>query len=240
MPPVHKTSAEAIVAVASQLAEAEGLRGVGVRAIAARLKVSPGTLYNVIGDIDDIIQRVNERTLLGLRDALLAAVDAAADPVPNLLAMAEAYVDFVTDNPRRWSMVLEHTLGSGRALPEWYRQAINRTVAAVDVLLQPLIADRGERRRAVAVLWAALEGTASLTASGKLEIVDDSGPHALVKLLITRFVGSFVDPDTAHQTAAHQDVMRHDTTRPAAPPQRRPAPPRKRPAAAVVRGSRSA
>ena len=223
MPPVHKTSAEAIVAVASQLAEIEGLRGVGVRAIAARLKVSPGTLYNVIGDVDDIILLVNERTLLRLRDALLAAIDSGADAVPNLLAMADAYVDFVTDNPRLWSMLLEYTLGSERALPEWYQQTLNRTVATVDHLLLPLIADRSERRRAVAVLWATLEGTASLTASGKLEIVDDSGPHEVVELLITRFIGSFL-----HQGA---------------PPQRRPRPRRKRSAAGqgpAIRRSRRA
>jgi hypothetical protein len=39
--------------VASELADAEGLRGVDVRAIATHLKISPGTLYNVNGDIDD-------------------------------------------------------------------------------------------------------------------------------------------------------------------------------------------
>lgn len=192
MPPVHKTSPEAIVAVASQLAEADGLRGVGVRAIAARLKVSPGTLYNVIGDIDDIILLVNDATLRRLRDALHAAGDADADAVSNLFAMADAYVDFVNDSPRLWSMQLEHHLPSDRELPDWYRATINQTVATVDQVLQPLIADPHERRRAVAVLWATLEGTASLTASGKLSIVDDSGPHELVRLLIARFIGSFL------------------------------------------------
>lgn len=193
VPPVHKTSRPAIIAVATELAERDGLRGVGVRAIAARLKVSPGTLYNVIGDIDDIILLVNEATMRRLRDALLAAVDDDAGAVPNLFAMADAYVDFVTDTPRLWSMVLEYTLASDRALPDSYRDTINQTVAAVDHLLEPLIADPGERRRAVAVLWATLEGTASLTASGRLGIVDDSGPHELVRLLIARFVGSFVN-----------------------------------------------
>jgi len=191
VPPVHKTSADAIVMVASELAESQGLRGVGVRAIAARLQVSPGTLYNVIGDIDDIVLRVNERTLVRLGDALLAAVDPDSEALPNLFAMADAYVDFVTDNPKLWSMLLEHTLGSGRELPDWYQETLNRTVATVDHLLRPLIADPIERRRAVAVMWATLEGTASLTASGKLSIVDPSGPHELVRLLIARFVGSF-------------------------------------------------
>lgn len=191
MPPLQKTSPEAILKVASELAAAEGLRGVGVRAIAARLRVSPGTLYNVIGDIDDIVLRVNEQTLLRLRDALLAAIDTQRDALPNVFAMADAYVDFVTENPGMWSMLFEHSSGSGRELPAWYQETINRTVATVDHVLRPLIPDRKERRRAVAVLWATLEGTASLTASGKLSIVSDTGPRDLVRLLVSRFLGSF-------------------------------------------------
>jgi AcrR family transcriptional regulator len=148
VPPIQKTSPEAILKVASELADAEGLRGVGVRAIAARLRVSPGTLYNVIGDIDDIILLVNEQTLLGLRDALLAAIDTERDALPNIFAMAEVYVDFVGDNPKLWSMLLEHSLGSDKDLPVWYQETINRTVSTVDHLLRPLIANRKERRRA--------------------------------------------------------------------------------------------
>jgi AcrR family transcriptional regulator len=191
VPPVQKTSREAILKVASDLADAEGLRGVGVRAIAARLNISPGTLYNVVGDIDDIILRVNERTLIRLRDALLAAIVAGRDAISNVVAVADAYVDFVGDNPRRWSMLIEHSLASDKVLPGWYRETLDQTVATVDELLGPMIPNRGERRRAVAVLWATLEGVASLTASGKLSIVNDEGPHVIVRFLISRFLTTF-------------------------------------------------
>jgi AcrR family transcriptional regulator len=191
VPPVQKTSQDAILKVASELADAEGLRGVGVRAIAARLGVSPGTLYNVIGDIDDIILRVNEETLVRLRGAMQAAIVAGRDAMTNAYAVAEAYVDFVHTNPKRWSMLFEYSLASDQELPGWYRETLDQTVATVDQLLQPMIPARKERQRAVAVLWAALEGVASLTASGKLSIVDDDDPHELVRLLVSRFLGSF-------------------------------------------------
>jgi AcrR family transcriptional regulator len=197
VPPVQKTSQEAILKVASELADAEGLRGVGVRAIAAQLKVSPGTLYNVIGDIDDIVLRVNEQTLIRLREALQAAVAAGRGAMANVFAVAEAYVDFVRDHPRRWSMLMEHSLASGKELPGWYRTALDETVATVDQLLRPMIPVRKERQRAVAVLWAALEGVASLTASGKLSIVNDDDPHVLVRLLVSRFLGSSQPEDSA-------------------------------------------
>jgi AcrR family transcriptional regulator len=191
VPPVQKTSQEAILKVASELADADGLRGVGVRAIAAQLKISPGTLYNVIGDIDDIVLRVNEQTLIRLREALQAAIVAGRDTMPNVFAVAEAYVDFVRDRPRRWSMLMEHSLASDKELPGWYRETLDQTVATVDQLLRPMISGRKERQRVVAVLWAALEGVASLTASGKLSIVNDDDPHVLVRLLVSRFLASF-------------------------------------------------
>jgi AcrR family transcriptional regulator len=199
VPPAQKTSQEAILKVAAELAEAEGLRGVGIRAIAARLRISPGTLYNVVGDIDDIILRVNEQTLTRLRDALLAAITAGRDAMSNVTAVADAYVDFVGANPRRWSMLIEYSLASDRALPGWYRETLDQTVASVDQLLQPMIPDHRERRRAVAVLWATLEGVASLAASDKLSVVNDDGPHVLVRLLITRFLGSFQSEPAAEK-----------------------------------------
>jgi AcrR family transcriptional regulator len=218
VPPLHKTSQEAILNVASALADAEGLRGVGVRAIAARLGISPGTLYNVIGDIDDIILRVNAQTLIRLRDALRAAIAADRDAMSNVFAVADAYVDFVHDNPKRWSMLIEHSLASDKALPIWYQETLDQTVATVDQLLQPMIPDRKQRRRVVAVLWAALEGVASLTASGKLSIVDDDGPHALVRLLVARFLGSFQSEESVEK--AGQPVSR-PTRKKAAPKARR-------------------
>jgi len=191
MPPLPKTSQETILKVASELAAAEGLRGVGVRAIAAKLQISPGTLYNVIGDIDDIILHVNERTLIGLRDALRNAATPERNPTTNVLAAAKAYVDFVRAHPRRWSMLIEYSLATDKELPAWYHKTLDETIGTVDQLLRPLIAGRRDRQRAVTVLWAALEGIASLTASGKLSLVNDEDPHVLVKLLISRFLGTY-------------------------------------------------
>jgi AcrR family transcriptional regulator len=199
VPPLHKTSQEAILKIASELADAEGLRGVGVRAIAARLKISPGTLYNVVGDIDDIILHVNAQTLVRLRDALRTAHVTERDVTSNAIAMAEAYVNFVRDHPKRWSMLTGHSLASDKELPPWYREALDQTIATVDQLLQPMLPDRKERQRVVAVLWATLEGVASLTASGKLWVVNEDDPHVLVRLLISRFLGSFQSEASAQK-----------------------------------------
>jgi AcrR family transcriptional regulator len=187
--PRNKTSQDSILKVASELAEAVGLRGVGVRAIAAQLGISPGTIYNVVGDIDDVILLVNAQTLRRLQTALLAEFSSERDPMSNVFAIADAYIDFVIGNAKSWSMILEHSFASEKLLPNWYLSELNKTIDLVDRALKPVIADKRERRRSVATLWASLQGLASLAASGKLSMVDQDDPHDLARLLISRFFG---------------------------------------------------
>jgi len=193
VPPRSKTSQDAILKVAESLAEAEGLRGVGVRAIASRLGISPGTIYNVVGDVDDVILHVNAQTLKRLQKVLRGEILPERDAIQNVFAIADAYVGFVLGHAKHWSMLLEHSLASDKTLPDWYQEELDRTIELVDCALKPLIAAKTERRRCVAALWAALQGIASLTASGKLSMVNQDNPqddpNDLARLLIGRFFG---------------------------------------------------
>jgi AcrR family transcriptional regulator len=187
--PRNKTSQDSILKIATTLAETDGLRGVGVRAIATQLGISPGTIYNVVGDIDDVILLVNAQTLRGLQTALQAEIQARRDAMANVFAVADAYVDFVLGNARSWSMIIEHSLASDKVLPNWYQDELDKTINLVDRVLKPVVSDKKERRRSVATLWASLQGLASLAASGKLSMVEQDDPHELVRLLISRFFG---------------------------------------------------
>jgi AcrR family transcriptional regulator len=187
--PRSKTSQDAILKVAESLAEADGLRGVGVRAIASQLGISPGTIYNIVGDVDDVILRVNAQTLQRLQKVLRGEILPEREAILNVFAIADTYVGFVLDNAKHWSMLLEHSLASDRPLPDWYQEELDRTIELVDCALKPLILAKKKRRRCVAALWAALQGIASLTASGKLSMVDQDDQHDLARLLIGRFFG---------------------------------------------------
>ncbi len=189
MPPRSKTSPEAILKVAGHLAEADGLRGVGVRAIAAELGISPGTIYNVVGDIDDVILLLNAQTLQRLQKVLLGEIMTGREAMENVYSVADAYVTFVLDNAKSWSVIIEHSLASDKDLPDWYQEELDKTIGLVDRVLKPIISDKRERRRSVATLWASLQGLASLASSGKLSMVDQDDPHDLARLLISRFFG---------------------------------------------------
>jgi AcrR family transcriptional regulator len=177
-----------VVDTAEKLARKKGLRGLSLRKIASEIGYAPGSLYHLIGDLDEIILHLNARTLARLSSFLKTRIDPSRPAAENAFAIADGYLDFVMAEPRLWGMILEHTLPAGTKTPVWYGQTLASTTGLVDELLRPLIADADERRFAVVSLWAALHGIASLATSGKLASVHDGDPHVMARQLIARFL----------------------------------------------------
>ena len=179
---------EMVLDAAERAAREGGLRAVGMRRIASEIGYVPGSIYNAIGDLDEVILRLNARTLRRLREHIGRRVKPGKDAASNAIAVADAYLDFVAADPLVWSLILEHST-LGRALPDWYQEELARTTGLVDEILKSLIPDTQERRASVAVLWAALHGLASLSSTGKLAVLDGGHPRSMARLLIGRFLG---------------------------------------------------
>lgn len=178
-----------VTKAAEGLVRQEGLRGLGMRRLAAVIGYAPNSIYNAVGDLDTVVMRVNARTLERLHDALVTAISPDAPPRDNAVALADAYLAFVQADPQVWSLVFEHSLAPDSAFPDWYAQALARTTDLVDRVLQPMIPEEDERRQAVATLWAGLHGLASLSTSRKLAVLTPEPPRDLAQLLVRRFLG---------------------------------------------------
>src|SRR5829696_1841286 len=145
-----------VVDAAEAMARREGLRGLGLRRIAAEIGYVPGSLYNLIGDLDDIVLHLNARTLERLSEYLKTRVDSARPAVENAFAVADGYLDFVMAEPLLWGLILEHRLLPDAETPPWFADTLAATIDLVEDVLRPLISDDAERKLAVASLWAAL------------------------------------------------------------------------------------
>jgi AcrR family transcriptional regulator len=178
-----------VVDAAEKLARRKGLRGLSLRKIAGEVGYAPGSLYHLIGDLDEIILHLNARTLARLSSFLRTRIDASKPAADNAFAIADGYLDFVMAEPRLWGLILEHTLPAGTKTPAWYGQTLGATTGLVDEVLRPLIGNDDERQFAVVSLWAALHGIASLATSGNLAAVHANAPHVMARQLIARFLG---------------------------------------------------
>lgn len=180
---------EVVLDAAERLAAEDGLRGVVMRRIAVEVGVVPGSIYKFLGDLDEIVLRLNARTLGRLREHLGQSIDPEGEAGTNALILADAYLDFVSSNRRLWGVILEHTMPGDRPVPDWYTAELGETTGIVDTVLRPLIPEDTERARAVATLWAALHGLASLATTGKLAFVHPGDVREMGRTLVSRFLG---------------------------------------------------
>ena len=180
---------ELVLDAAERFAEKEGLRGIAMRRIAQEVGVVPGSIYNFVGGVDDIIVRLKARILGRLRERLKAAIDPDADAARNALGLSDAYLDFVWDNARLWSVIIEHSFSEELPMPDWYAVELGQTLGVVDEAIKPLIPEAKEREQAVVTLWAALHGLASLPVSGKLTAFSEEGKRQMARRLVARFLG---------------------------------------------------
>ena len=170
-----------------EIAEEEGLRGLTARRIAGKIGYSPGTLYNLFGNLDELIVRLNGRTLDALYEAC-AGARLEGEPEAALRALAGEYVRFTGEHPRLWSLLFEHHLPEGRQLPDWHHEKIMRLLGLAELALAPLFppSRQDERRHSARVLWSSLHGMWSLESSGKL--VATESVTSLMDSLITYYV----------------------------------------------------
>ncbi|MEZ5923526.1 MAG: TetR/AcrR family transcriptional regulator [Hyphomicrobiaceae bacterium] len=175
-------AAEAIVAD-------DGLSALTARGIATRIGYSPGTIYHLFANLDEVVLHVEARVLERLEQRL-TALPPAAEPEAGLRSLAETYLAFTLANRRLWSMLFEHTLPKEVETPDWYAQRLGRLLAILEQALQPFFRaeQAGERIRAARVLWASVHGIVSLSVADKLTNVTTDTAALLIDDLITTYV----------------------------------------------------
>ncbi len=159
---------DALISAAENRIRANGLAGVKARELADEIGVAVGAIYNLVADLDELILRVNVRTMNRLDEALL---EAAPPPLPStregaatrLVAIGLAYRRFASENMRLWRNLFEYSPPPGSALPEW---AAGQDVHLIRHICGPLRmlmpeADEADRYLMARTLFSAVHGVVS-------------------------------------------------------------------------------
>jgi AcrR family transcriptional regulator len=168
---------ELILQAATDLIESGGLVSLSAREIARAIGYSPGTLYNVFENLDDLVLTVEARLLDRLSLYLKESVE-GGETRQTVHRLARAYLRFTHENPRLWNLLFEHHMPADRPVPPWYQAKLDYLLSQVEDSLAPLIPDEMQRKRAARVLWAGVHGITSLSTAEKLANVttDAAGP----------------------------------------------------------------
>jgi AcrR family transcriptional regulator len=180
---------EMALAAARRIIEVDGLRALTARNVADVMGYSPGTLYNLFENLDDLIVHLNGRLLDELHDDLLT-VDIGEEARENLFILLGRYLAFIENNENLWSLLFEHTMPEGQPAPDWYRRKVGKVLAIVESAIAPAFEPGNTIRpmRSARVLWASLHGIWSLTHSGKLALLTDETTTELAETLIATYL----------------------------------------------------
>jgi AcrR family transcriptional regulator len=194
---------ELILDAAQEIIEAQGIAGLSAREIARRISYSPGTIYNMFDNLDDVVLHVEARILDAL-DARLAGVLADGDADTRVSRLALAYLAFTQERPKLWNLLFEHHMPANTTLPTWYEQKLVTLMGRVREALAPVFGpDRdGERDRAACVLWAGVHGITSLSTADKLPVVTTESATKLIEDLVGTYLsglGRTAPPPAAEQ-----------------------------------------
>ena len=178
-----------ILDAAQEIIVAGGLGSLSAREIARRIGYSPGTIYNMFENLDDVILNVEARVLDAL-DARLAAMLAEAGGPVQVELLARAYLAFTHENPRLWNLLFEHHLPAGMDLPPWYQEKLEGLMGRIEIALAPVFAPglEADRKRAARVLWAGVHGITSLSTADKLSVVTSETAGRLVDDLVGTYM----------------------------------------------------
>ena len=185
---------ELILTSTTELIESDGLAGLSAREIARRIGYSPGTLYNVFDNLDDLVLTIEGRLLDQLALSLQAVPDNEC-PQQRLKNIAMAYLRFTHENPKLWNLLFEHHMQSGAEIPRWYQDKLENLLAEVERELDRLIPASSEEqvKRAARVLWAGVHGITSLSTTDKLATITTDAAAPLVEDLIDHYLDGLTD-----------------------------------------------
>ena len=156
-----------ILATINRLA-ASGVSGVRARDLASEVGCAVGTIYNLVGDLDDLILLACARTL---EEFKVFATDRfhhdeanGATDLELLESMAASYVDFAFLHRKRWQTAFEVSYEENSHFQEIY---INGQRQLLDLIVKTLLKinadiDQNELANIGRALWASVHGIAML------------------------------------------------------------------------------
>ncbi len=180
---------ELIIQAATDIVERDGLAGLSAREIAKRIGYSPGTLYNVFENLDDLLLTIEARLLDRLTERL-AETDTSGTPEERVHRLTNAYVAFTQERPKLWNLLIEHRMPAGQDVPPWYQTKLEGLLVPLEEALGPLLdgTDPSANRRAARTLWASVHGMTSLSTAHKLAPVTNHAGASLVDDLVATYI----------------------------------------------------
>lgn len=188
-----------ILDASQTIVERNGITGLSAREIARMIGYSPGTLYNIFENLDDVLLTLQVQ-LMGRTLEHMKRVPLGPDNDRNIEALAHGYVDFALVNRRMWNLFLAHSLPPGTSVPVLLHDYTNSLIDIVRTALEPIApnAPRASLEAMARALWAGLNGITAIAATEKGVYLTPATAQSYARELTTIFLKG-LRCETVHQ-----------------------------------------
>jgi AcrR family transcriptional regulator len=167
----HGNLRRALLDEAIATIRAEGVEGVTLREIGARLGVSRTALYRHFADKRALLTGVAIEGFRELRNRLVAAWEEGGHTVAAFEAMGAAYIGFAAANPSHYRVMFGSFVGPEQREPELAvegKAAFNALVSALDALRREALVRNEDTELIATFVWSVVHGVAMLAIDGQL------------------------------------------------------------------------
>ncbi|MEW8506325.1 MAG: TetR/AcrR family transcriptional regulator [Candidatus Thiodiazotropha sp.] len=174
---------------AEAIIENEGYDALSARKVASAIGYTVGSLYFVFRNLDELVQRINGRTLDQLYASLIEALSDCRLPQQCIYALGSAYLGFSARHPHRWRMIYEQQPRKDNLTLEIYKEKLDRLYELMEIQLKAL-ADVPEEEIIVSsrALWCGIQGIASMTMGRNPDSEDERWALKLSRHLIGHYL----------------------------------------------------
>jgi len=130
-----------LIDAAEDIIAAQGLNNLKTRTLATKAGMALGQIYNLVGDMDEIILQVNSRTITRLESELTQQIARVSSKTAEekLTAIATHYHHFARTHYHLWHALFDHhPERSKKHVPDWVSIERLRPFHLIEELLTPL------------------------------------------------------------------------------------------------------
>ena len=180
---------DSLIAHAERRIADDGLANLRARDLAKDAGCAVGAIYNVFGDLNDLVLAVNARTFDRLGAAVAESLAAAPqDPTDQLIVMSHAYHCFAAEHYHRWRALFDIDRPEGQAAPDWYLTEMGRLFAYIDAPLSVLFPDLSteDRDLMTRALFSSVHGIILLALNEASAGVPEAEVDRMISLVLKR------------------------------------------------------
>ncbi len=193
-----------IVNATLSLVSEHGAERVTARKIAEAVGYTPGMLYSVFINLQDIFLHVNQIGLKTLYYKCDHAIEHSLTPDAAIKHMGLAYLTFAAEHTHQFDLMFARAETTPEMTAPILKHQIHALFDLVEKQLQMLAptATDSQLTLAARALWSGVHGVAALRLSNQLYLDETNADREIVDLLVNNFLLSW-QQSTARNTTSH-------------------------------------